>query len=202
MCPAGTSQVLLGNGQVGVGTADENRPTPLNPPRPYSPPPIPAPDSHEDYDDDGFTENEFTINLRAAQEKMNRNLTTLEDLVDDIRYQMQFNDGRMARVTDRVIGPALCTAVASLHKHHIAHLDIKLDNIVVDETGILMLVDYSIARVIPKENPLIEAAIGTRGLDSSGGGVLLRQSQKEALLPVPSGHLGHWGCAGVEGRGV
>lgn len=96
----------------------------------------------------------------------------------------------------------LCTAVASLHKHHIAHLDIKLDNIVVDETGILMLVDYSIARVIPKENPLIEAAIGTRGLDSSGGGVLLRQSQKEALLPVPSGHLGHWGCAGVEGRGV
>lgn len=99
--------LLTLDGQVGVGTADENRPTPLNPPRPYSPPPIPAPDSHEDYDDDGFTENEFTINLRAAQEKMNRNLTTLEDLVDDIRYQMQFNDGRMARVTDRVIGPAV-----------------------------------------------------------------------------------------------
>ncbi|TFL00792.1 hypothetical protein BDV98DRAFT_593658 [Pterulicium gracile] len=61
------------------------------------------------------------------------------------------------------IAKQLRTAVAFLHTHRIAHLNIKQDNIVINEAGVLTLVDYSTARFITTEEPLIESAVGTMG---------------------------------------
>ncbi|TFL00740.1 kinase-like domain-containing protein, partial [Pterulicium gracile] len=56
----------------------------------------------------------------------------------------------------------LYAAVAFLHQHLIAHRDVKPENIVIDGAGILTLVDYSTAKDFSQENPLIDAAVGTR----------------------------------------
>ena len=39
-------------------------------------------------------------------------------------------------------------AVGYLHKQGIAHRDLKLENILVDETGYLKIIDYGLAKMI------------------------------------------------------
>lgn len=57
----------------------------------------------------------------------------------------------------------LCTAITFLHQHRIAHLGVEPDNIVLDRDGPLTLVDYSTARFIDENSPLIDSAVGTIG---------------------------------------
>ena len=54
----------------------------------------------------------------------------------------------------------LCRAVAFVHRHHIAHCDVSIENICVSRTGKLTLIDFGLARM----HPLSPYADDTRAL--------------------------------------
>jgi serine/threonine protein kinase len=57
----------------------------------------------------------------------------------------------------------LVEGLASLHEHHIAHLDIKPDNLVYDDAFQLQIVDLDVAIQVEDENEEIDIYCGTKG---------------------------------------
>jgi serine/threonine protein kinase len=57
----------------------------------------------------------------------------------------------------------LINGVAYLHKLYIAHRDIKPDNLVVDRTFCLKIIDFDVATQVKDEDEVVEGQCGTRG---------------------------------------
>lgn len=46
----------------------------------------------------------------------------------------------------------ICMAIGYLHQKGIMHRDLKLENILIDETGYLRIIDYGLAKTLPEDN--------------------------------------------------
>ncbi|KIL56489.1 hypothetical protein M378DRAFT_44066, partial [Amanita muscaria Koide BX008] len=57
----------------------------------------------------------------------------------------------------------LVEAVGFLHEHNVAHRDIKSENIVVNSSGKLYIIDYSLARQVSGEDEVRKGFVGTPG---------------------------------------
>ena len=57
-------------------------------------------------------------------------------------------------IVENIVIP-LCKALNAMHSHNILHLDIKPDNIVVDENGDAVLIDFGVAQLYDKDGRLI-----------------------------------------------
>ena len=57
-------------------------------------------------------------------------------------------------IMDKIVVP-LCKALNAMHSHYILHLDIKPDNIVIDENGEAVLIDFGVAQQYDKTGRLI-----------------------------------------------
>ena len=57
-------------------------------------------------------------------------------------------------IIEKIIRP-LCKALHAMHSHNILHLDIKPDNIVIDENGKAVLIDFGTAQLYDKEGNLL-----------------------------------------------
>jgi serine/threonine protein kinase len=57
----------------------------------------------------------------------------------------------------------LIEGVAFLHTHHIAHRDIKVDNLVVDKNFCLKIIDFDTAMLVKDEDEEVDDCCGTRG---------------------------------------
>ncbi|CDR41488.1 CYFA0S07e02784g1_1 [Cyberlindnera fabianii] len=60
----------------------------------------------------------------------------------------------------------VCEGVLFLHKNNVAHRDLKMENIVVDETATLKLIDFGTAFYFGKEKKLATGNVGTEALVS------------------------------------
>ena len=57
-------------------------------------------------------------------------------------------------IIEKIVIP-LCKALHAMHSHYILHLDIKPDNIVIDENGEAVLIDFGVAQQYDKNGTLI-----------------------------------------------
>ena len=58
-------------------------------------------------------------------------------------------------IIEKIVIP-LCKALHAMHSHHILHLDIKPDNIVIDENGEAILIDFGVAQQYDAEGNITE----------------------------------------------
>src|SRR5687767_8905061 len=54
-----------------------------------------------------------------------------------------------------------CAGLAHAHRSGVVHLDIKPDNLIVDETGVVKVLDFGIARVLSSESIATKHVVGT-----------------------------------------
>lgn len=66
--------------------------------------------------------------------------------------------GKLISFADEMID-----AVWFLHRHRVAHLDIKPDNLVYTETGHLQLIDFGVAAQVEDEDDMVTDNVGTTG---------------------------------------
>ena len=66
-------------------------------------------------------------------------------------------------IIEKIVIP-LCKALYAMHSHYILHLDIKPDNVVIDENGEAVLIDFGVAQQYDKNGKLISL----RGIHSTG----------------------------------
>ena len=57
-------------------------------------------------------------------------------------------------IIDKIVIP-MCKALQVMYKHNILHLDIKPDNVVIDENGEAILIDFGVAHQYDKEGKLV-----------------------------------------------
>ena len=51
--------------------------------------------------------------------------------------------------------------VGELHKKGIMHRDLKLENIMIDETGYVKIIDYGLAKILSQGDELAQSYCGT-----------------------------------------
>lgn len=64
-------------------------------------------------------------------------------------------------IIDKIVIP-LCKALNVLHTHNILHLDIKPDNVVIDENGEAVLIDFGVAHLYDNDGRLLTVRDKTR----------------------------------------
>lgn len=74
---------------------------------------------------------------------------SLEDLI--VSDQMPTSE---QLVIDKIVIP-LCKALNAMHTHNILHLDIKPENVVIDENGEAVLIDFGVAQLYDNEGKLL-----------------------------------------------
>jgi serine/threonine protein kinase len=109
------------------------------------------------YDESRFS-NEVTINQLAVCDQV---IKILGYYAMDTSFCILFEPGAcdlFTRIEDHgpLTEPAaksiffdLFTAVSRLHEHHIVHRDIKLENLIVVDSGAVKLADFGLAEVLP-----------------------------------------------------
>ena len=75
-------------------------------------------------------------------------------------YKIFQSKKRFDEATVRFYAAQIVLAVGELHKKGIAHRDLKLENILVDDTGYLKIIDYGLAKII-QNNELAMSYCGT-----------------------------------------
>lgn len=75
-----------------------------------------------------------------------------ESLIDMVRTDQVPASEKL--IIDKIVIP-LCKALYAMHSHNILHLDIKPDNIVIDENGEAILIDFGVAQQYDKDGKLI-----------------------------------------------
>ena len=80
---------------------------------------------------------------------------TLEELIVE---KHQFRREEICRIFE-----AILSAVCTLQQNHLIHRDIKPDNIIINESGQAVLIDYSIARIYSKNRSEDTERFGTVG---------------------------------------
>lgn len=103
-------------------------------------------------------------------------IVTIEDDGDSIFIVMDFIDGFSVREWLRKKGAIkedvavkwiqqVCNVMLYLHnrKHPIVYLDMKPDNIMIQDDGNIKLLDFGISQIITKENSIIKKPLGTKG---------------------------------------
>ena len=75
-------------------------------------------------------------------------------------YKIYESQKRFDEATVRFYAAQLAVAIGYLHSKGIAHRDLKLENILVDETGYLKIIDYGLAKML-KENDESQSFCGT-----------------------------------------
>ncbi|PPQ74324.1 hypothetical protein CVT26_004244 [Gymnopilus dilepis] len=90
--------------------------------------------------------------LWVRMELMERSLA---DIIGLVGNGLQLQERTMARFTSDV----LC-ALDYLQKHHIAHRDVRSDNLLINKHGVLKLADFSNAVQVTKENPMRSDIVG------------------------------------------
>ena len=128
---------------------------------------------------DGVALERFKQEIRLARKIAHRNVVRTYDLgeVNGMYYltmefvegtnlkQLITNRGRLPVPVTLTVGKQLCRALEVAHEQGVIHRDIKPQNIVVDPTGFLKVMDFGIARLAtpPKGKGLTEAgtSIGT-----------------------------------------
>ena len=65
-------------------------------------------------------------------------------------------------IIEKIVIP-LCKALHAMHSHYILHLDIKPENVVIDENGEAVLIDFGVAQQYDRDGKLISI----RGVHSS-----------------------------------
>lgn len=63
-------------------------------------------------------------------------------------YKIYESKKRFDEETVRFYGSQLAMAIGYLHSKGIAHRDLKLENILVDETGYIKIIDYGLAKML------------------------------------------------------
>ena len=79
-----------------------------------------------------------------------------------VREYVQFSPGRLERKVSQVC-LGLVKGLAYLHKHLIAHRDVKPDNLVVDKNFCLKIIDFDIAIRVEDEDEEVDDQWGTEG---------------------------------------
>ena len=59
-------------------------------------------------------------------------------------------------IIEKIVYP-LCKALKVMHSHNILHLDIKPENVVIDEKGEAVLIDFGVAHLYDREGNLLSA---------------------------------------------
>jgi serine/threonine protein kinase len=59
-------------------------------------------------------------------------------------------------IIEKIVLP-LCKALNAMHSHNILHLDIKPENIVIDENGEAVLIDFGVAHLYDNEGRLVSS---------------------------------------------
>lgn len=62
-------------------------------------------------------------------------------------------------IVDKIVVP-LCKALKAMHSHRVLHLDIKPDNVVIDENGEAVLIDFGVAQLYSEDGLLIKGRDG------------------------------------------
>ena len=57
-------------------------------------------------------------------------------------------------IIEKIVIP-MCKALHAMHSHYILHLDIKPENVVIDENGEAVLIDFGVAQQYDKDGKLI-----------------------------------------------
>ena len=85
-----------------------------------------------------------------------------------IYYVMKYYDGESLKdmilsdmvpeseqlIMDKIVVP-MCKALKTMHSHNILHLDIKPENIVIDENGEAVLIDFGVAQLYSEDGKLL-----------------------------------------------
>lgn len=119
----------------------------------------------------------FKDEIRLARKITHRNVVRTHDIgeVEGMYYiTMEFVEGQSLKhlIQSRgklpvnvvlTIGKQLCRALEVAHEQEVIHRDIKPQNIIVDPTGTLKVMDFGIARLVTRKEGVTQAgmAIGT-----------------------------------------
>jgi len=75
-------------------------------------------------------------------------------------YKIFKSQKRLSEDVVRFYAAQICMAVGYLHSKGIMHRDLKLENILVDESGYLKIIDYGLAKTL-NENQTSKTFCGT-----------------------------------------
>jgi serine/threonine protein kinase len=70
---------------------------------------------------------------------------------------------RLFKTTRHPLVRQFLEGVSFMHKHHVAHLDLKPDNIVITATGRLLIIDYGVSVQVSGPESWIKGYRGTKG---------------------------------------
>jgi serine/threonine protein kinase len=125
--------------------------------------------------DDAAAQARLELEARAAGRLRHANIVTIFDAGDHEGtpyIAMEYVPGETLRSVIRrkaelplprriEIIEGACTGLAHAHRAGVVHLDVKPDNLILDETGIVKVLDFGIARVLRSEMPVTNHHVGT-----------------------------------------
>jgi len=81
---------------------------------------------------------------------------------------------QLLQTTGHPLARQFLEGVSFMHKHHVAHLDLKPDNIVITATGRLLIIDYGISVQVSGQESWIKG-----GIEGRKGGQLQRSGRTQ-----------------------
>lgn len=69
--------------------------------------------------------------------------------------------GRLPEAQSRIIMGQIFRAVDYMHRHHIVHRDLKLENLLRDEHGQICITDFGFASYFENETSVLDTACGS-----------------------------------------
>lgn len=95
--------------------------------------------------------------------KTENGIVVLEEFVDGLTVSEYLEDGFYTVSGVKAVVSKLCDALHFLHSHNIIHKDIKPENVMIDSSGNVKLIDFDAARIYKYQQSEDTRILGTTG---------------------------------------